>query len=129
MIEALIHAMGNAFTPELYMFWTRIQCCAWTMAHTVIVFYLIRVANTARGALNLEGHVMAYVVLGATVPIAAFIPFADDGGLILLIELAVTIPHFLLILYLLLKNARLFGLVLHLLYEARLSAARIVKTQ
>jgi len=117
MFDALIQAMGNAFTPEMYLFWTRIQCSAWTLADLVIVFCLIRLANTARGIVKIEPHVFSYVALALTIPPAAFIPFAPNGRLILLIELAVTIPHFLLILYILAKDAKTFGMALNKLVE------------
>ncbi len=119
MLDALINAMGNAFTPEQYLFWTRIECSAWTLADIVIVFYLIRLANRARLLLHRGPHVFSYAILAATAPLAAFIPFASTGGIILLIELAVTIPHFLIILYILAKDARNFAAALHLLAQPR----------
>ena len=119
MLDALLNAMGNAFTPEMYLFWTRIECSAWTLADVVIVFYLIRLANAARKVLNRDPHVFSYLVLAVTIPLAAFIPLAPTGGVILLIELAVTIPHFLLILYVLAKDARSFAAALHVLAQPR----------
>ena len=119
MFDALLNAMGNAFTPEMYLFWTRIECSAWTLADVVIVFYLIRLANAARKVLNRDPHVFSYLILAATIPVAAFIPLAPTGGIILLIELAVTIPHFLLILYVLGKDARTFAGALHFLAQPR----------
>ena len=119
MFDAMLNAMGNAFTPEMYLFWTRIECSAWTLADVVIVFYLIRLANAARKVLDRDPHVFSYLVLAATIPLAAFIPLAPTGGIILLIELAVTIPHFLLILYVLGKDARTFAAALHFLTQPR----------
>jgi len=119
MLDALLNTMGNAFTPEMYLFWTRLECSAWTLADVVIVFYLIRLANAARRVLNQDPHVFSYLVLAATIPLAAFIPFAPTGGVILLIELAVTIPHFLLILYVLAKDAGCFAAALHQLTQPR----------
>ena len=117
MFDAVVYAMGNAFTPEMYLFWTRIECSAWTLADVVIVFCLIRLANAARKVLDRNPHVFSYLVLAATIPLAAFIPLAPTGGVILLIELAVTIPHFLLILYVLAKDARCFAAALHQLTQ------------
>ena len=113
----LLNVMGNAFTAEQYLFWTRLECSVWTLADVVIVFCLIRLANASRRVLNRPAHVFSYVALAATLPLAAFIPFAPTGGIILLIELAVTIPHFLLILYVLVKDARNFAAALHVLAQ------------
>lgn len=59
MFDGFLQSMGNAFTPEMYLFWTRIECSAWTLADVVIVFYLIRLANSARKALNRDPHVFS----------------------------------------------------------------------
>lgn len=117
MIESIIHAMGNAFSPQMYLFSTRIQCSAWTLADLLIVFCLIRLANTARTTLKLDPHVFSYALLALTIPPAAFIPIAPNGRLILLIELAVTIPHFILILYIIAKDAKTFAAALHKLMK------------
>jgi hypothetical protein len=113
MFDALLNAMGNAFTPEMYLFWTRVECSVWTLADVVIVFCLIRLANAARKVLDRDPHVFSYLILAATIPLAAFIPLAPTGGIILLIELAVTIPHFLIILYVLAKDAGCVAAALH----------------
>jgi hypothetical protein len=119
MLEALINAMGNSFTPQMYLFWTRIECSAWTLADVAIVFFLIRLANSARKVLGRPPHVFSYLVLAATLFPAAFIPLAPTGRIILLIELAVTVPHFLLILYLLAKDTPHFAAALHALAQPR----------
>ena len=119
MLDTLLNAIGNAFTPDQYLFWTRIECSAWSLADVLIVFYLIRLANAARKIVNRDPHVFSYLILAATIPIAAFIPLAPTGGIILLIELAVTIPHFLLILYVLTKDARHFAAALHILAQSQ----------
>ncbi|MCX5770410.1 MAG: hypothetical protein NTZ09_09085 [Candidatus Hydrogenedentes bacterium] len=119
MFDGFLQSMGNAFTPEMYLFWTRIECSAWTLSDVVIVLYLIRLANYARKVLNRDPHVFSYLILAATIPLAAFIPLAPTGGIILLIELAVTIPHFLLILYVLTKDGRTFAAALHALTRQR----------
>lgn len=102
----MIQWMGHAFTASDYVFWTRIQCSAWTLADLILIFYLIRTANLARRILDLRPHSVSYGILLATVPPAAAIPFMTTGAGIFLIELAVTLPHFLLIGYVLLADAR-----------------------
>ena len=102
----MIQWMGHAFTASDYMFWTRIQCSAWTLADLILIFYLIRTANLARHVTGARPHRVSYVILLATVPPAAAIPFTTTGIGIFLIELLVTLPHFLLIGYVLLADAR-----------------------
>jgi hypothetical protein len=106
-MSALIEWMGGAFSPEQYVFWTRVQCTAWTLADLVIVFYLLRLANLARVITNAKPHQFSYVLFAATLPLSALIPFLSRGSTIFLVELAVTIPHFLIILYVLASDAKI----------------------
>ena len=102
----LIVWMGNHFSPESYLFWTRLQCLAWTAADVVIVVSLIRLANIARRLIRARVHRGSLVILALTIPPAPLVVLAPSGGAIFLIELLVTIPHFLLILYLFFANWR-----------------------
>lgn len=104
-----IQDMGGWFTADQYLFWTRLQGTAWTLADMVIVLYLTRSANVLRSVLAIRPHVVPYVVLAATVPIAVFLPVAPDGMAFFRLEIAVTVPHFLLILYLMGTNASVVG--------------------
>lgn len=108
----MIQWMGHAFTASDYVFWTRIQCSAWTLADLVIVFYLIRMANLARCALRIRPHSVSFGILLATIPPSMAVPFMASGTWIFLLELAVTIPHFVLILYILASDARHFAAAL-----------------
>ncbi len=100
--------IGTHFSAQQYLFWTRLQCLAWTGADIIIVFALIRLANLARDYLGTRKHRIPYGVLAATLPPIPFVVLAQSGGLIFLLELAITIPHFLLILYLLIVNFDFF---------------------
>lgn len=106
MIDQAIHWMGTHFSPESYLFWTRIQCLLWTAADVVIVYNLIRIANTGRKLTGDRPHRVSYVVLGLTLLPTPLIAVAKTGGTVFLIELLITAPHFLLILYLLWANRR-----------------------
>ncbi len=105
----MISWMGHAFTASDYIFWTRIQCTAWTLADLAIVFYLIQLANLARLELGIRRHSISFGVLLATVPPSIAVPFMTTGASIFLLELAVTVPHFLLIVYILTADARHFA--------------------
>jgi hypothetical protein len=89
------------------MFWSRIEGTAWTLADVVIVFYLIRIANVCRAYLGLPRRIVPLVILAATLPPAAFIPFVPTARAFFLLELGVTVPHFLLILWLIFRDAEL----------------------
>lgn len=104
MIDQTIYWMGTHFSPESYLFWTRIQCLLWTAADVVIVYSLLRIANTGRKLTGDRLHRGAYVVLSLTLLPAPLVAFAETGGMVFLVELLVTVPHFLLILYLLWAN-------------------------
>lgn len=95
-----IQWLGAHFSPEQYLFWTRWQCLAWTLADLVIVFSVIRLANRCRSALGIRLHRFSYLVLAATVLFVPFLPFAPNGAFLFLLELFITLPHFLLLLYL-----------------------------
>lgn len=107
MILELAREIGRHFTHEQYMFWSRIEGTAWTLADVVIVFYLIRIANECRAYLGLPRRIVPLVILAATLPPAAFIPFVPTARAFFLLELGVTVPHFLLILWLIFRDAEL----------------------
>ena len=108
-MQALIEWMGTHFSPEQYAFWAPTQCMAWTLADFVIVYYLLRIANLARDVMGVRPHRVSYAVLACTVPPALFIPFATTGGGLFALELAVTVPHFLAIVYVLIADTRRGG--------------------
>ena len=105
MILDLAREIGRHFTHEQYMFWSRIEGTAWTIADVVIVYYLIRISNLCRAYLGLARRIVPFVVLAATLPPAAFIPFVSTARTFFLVELGVTIPHFLLILWIITRDA------------------------
>ena len=104
MINDAILWLGERFSPEQYLFWTRIQCLMWTSADLVIVYYLLRIANLGRGLIGIRPHRYSYVILALTIPGMPFVAIARTGMQIFLLELVITIPHFLLILYILAAN-------------------------
>ena len=112
MMAAWIQWMGSQFSPEQYVFWTRIECTAWTLADILIVFGVLRIADIARAVTGIERHRISYVVLMATLPLAAAIPLEPTGPFILFLEILVTVPHFLIILYVMARDARLFAAAL-----------------
>lgn len=107
----LLFWLGQYFDAEAYLFWTRVQCIAWTAADVVIVATLLLIANRVRASLGKHPHVYSFAVLGFTLLPAPFVVVAPTGRLIFLIELAVTVPHFLLILFVMIVNARNFQTV------------------
>lgn len=112
MLHDLILWLGAQFSPEQYLFWTRIQCLAWTSADIIIVFYAIRIANLGRGMIGQPLHRIPYIILAATIPFVPFIATAATGWHIFLLELAITIPHFCLLVYLGAANFRIFPAVI-----------------
>ena len=105
MIIEAIRSIGSTFSQEQYLFWTHIQGSLWTLADVVIVFYLIRIANLFRGHLGRRKHRGAYIVLAATIPFAVYLPLTSTGSSFFYLELAVTVPHFLLLLYICIGDA------------------------
>ena len=104
MLE-LVRSIGSEFTHEQYMFWSRVEGTLWTCADVVLIVYLIRITNLFRSYLGLRLHRASYMVLGMTLPFAALVPMVENARTFYYLELAVTIPHFLLILYLCLGDA------------------------
>jgi prepilin signal peptidase PulO-like enzyme (type II secretory pathway) len=117
IIEAL-RWIGERFTVQDYLFWTRLQGTAWTAADFVIVYYALRIANLCRSLLGRRPHRFPYVILAATVPPALLIPFVSGGWTFFHIELLVTVPHFLLILFVVAANARVAPAALSTLVTA-----------
>lgn len=104
--------MSAHFSPEQYLFWTRWQCLAWSLADLLIVFFLIRLSNQARVVVQRPAHRYSYVLLGFTAALVPFVVMAPSGGLIFLLELGITVPHFLLLCYLLTVNVRVYAMFL-----------------
>ena len=118
MIYSVIEWMGSAFSPQQYVFWTRIQCTAWTVADILIVYYLLRIGDVTRMFLKVDRHRVCYVIWLATLPLAVTIPFLTRGSHIFLIELLVSVPHFLIILYVLAADARYLVVSFSLLIQS-----------
>lgn len=106
-LDALIHLAGR-FTPEQYLYWTRIQCTAWTLADVVIVVLVLLLCNRVRAAVGLRAHVFSFAVVGGTLCFLPGIWFVQQGWAIFFIELAITVPHFLILIYAALLNLHLF---------------------
>jgi hypothetical protein len=125
MLERLAAAAAS-FTPEQYLWWTRLQCLGWTAADVVIVVALIRFSNAARRLHGRGAHMVPWLVLAATLPFIPMVVVAPTGRLIFALELCITLPHFLLILYLLGVNHRVFrALVEQLHQQAREDASSL----
>lgn len=103
---AWLAQLAESFTPEQYLYWSRIQGSLWTTADIVICWYLLRLGNLARTLCGVRRHVGGFVVLFATLPFALLIPFSPNATAFYRLELLVTIPHFLLILYVFLVDWR-----------------------
>ena len=101
MPEAWVHWLGAQFSPEAYLFWTRIQCLAWTTADVVLILGLLALFNRCRREAGYRTHFFSYLVLGATVILAPLVWWAPTGALVFALELCIPVPHFLMILYLL----------------------------
>lgn len=106
-VEELL-ALPARFTAEQYLYWTRIQCLAWTAADVAIVLAVLRLANLARAHAGRRAHVFSYAALSATLLFVPFVFLAREGWTLFIVELAITVPHFLLILYAGAANLRLF---------------------
>jgi hypothetical protein len=107
-MHEVIQWMGAHFSPQQYLFWTRIQSCAWTSADLVLIFYLLRCANLMRRVLTRRLHRYSYWVLAITACIFPGLFLVENGMQIFLLELLITVPHFLLILYVIGVNYRDF---------------------
>ena len=103
-ILGLLSMLGVYYSAEQYLFMTKLQCMLWTSADVVMVIYLTRIANLARKQLGKSLHVMPYVVLGITMLFVPFVPIAESGSLIFKLEMLITVPHFILLIYVLAVN-------------------------
>ena len=108
-----IQWMSNHFSPEQYLFWTRWQCLAWTLADLLIVLFLIRLSNQARTVVGRKPHRCSYALLGFTVLLVPFVVLSPSGGLLFLVELGITVPHFALLCYLLTANISVYATFLY----------------
>jgi hypothetical protein len=102
-----LYDLGTRFTAEDYIVWSRIQGTAWTSADLVIVYNLIRIADLGRDYMGIPLHRWSLWILYATIPPCLLIPLSYNHLMFLRLELMVTIPHFLLIVYVILANFRI----------------------
>jgi hypothetical protein len=109
--------MSAHFSPEQYLFWTRWQCLAWTLADLLIVYSVIRLSNQARSVAGRRPHRFSYALLALTAVLVPCIVISPSGGLLFLVELAITMPHFLLLSYLLTANLRVYAIFLAALID------------
>lgn len=107
MMAGLAQWMGTHFSPEQYLFWTRIQCILWTGADLAIVYYLLRLANLGRRVAGASPHRIPFAVLALTALGLPFIALANGGWQVFAWELLVTVPHFLLIVYVIIADFRM----------------------
>jgi 4-amino-4-deoxy-L-arabinose transferase-like glycosyltransferase len=96
------------FDSDTYLTWSRIQGVLWTLADIVICFCLLRCANLCRAHLRMREHSVSFAVLWATVVLFCLLPFVPSGMAFFRLELAITVPHFALILYCLAVDHRVF---------------------
>jgi len=106
-------------SAETYLLWTRIQCTAWTTADIAIVIFLLRIANLARRVVARRRHVFSYGVLAATALFLPLVWIAPTGALLFWLEILITVPHFLLIVYIILANLRIFPEAFRLIFLSR----------
>jgi len=106
MLPEWIQQISDFFPSEVYLQWSRVQGAMWTLAGYVIIFYLLRLTNLCRSITGRSIHRIPYIALAATIPFALILPIAPTSMALFRIELAVTVPHFLIILYVLAANLR-----------------------
>ena len=124
MILDIVRSVGESFSPEAYLALTRIEGSLWTLADFVIVYYLLKIANLLRAYIGHRRHRVSYFVLAATVPFALLLPVAPSGAAFFRLELLVTIPHFLLILYVCLGDVGIAARAFYMRQEADVRLVR-----
>lgn len=122
MMLEIVRAIGEHFSPETYLVLTRIEGTIWTLADMVIVLFLFLNANLLRRHLGCRRHRFSFLLLGATVPFAMLLPFAQTGMAFFRLEVIVTMPHFALILYGCFANAPLVARLLQSLPDREMLA-------
>jgi hypothetical protein len=101
--------MSAHFSPERYLFWTQWQSICWTLADLLIVFFLIRLSNQARSVVRRRPHRYSYALLAFTAALVPFLALAPSGGVLFLVDVGITVPHFLLVCYLLTVNIGVYA--------------------
>lgn len=119
MMHDFILWMGRQFSPEAYLLWTRVQCLLWTGADLLIIIYLTRSANLLRRLCEVPTHRWPYYIVAATLVPVPFIVLVSTGMQLFLVELLITVPHFILILYVLVANISVAPQGLALLLSSR----------
>lgn len=98
--------LQSVFTAEDYLRWSRIQGSLWTLADIIIVFYALKLGNAARAVCKARLHRYSFWILYATLPFALLLPATPNALAFFRLELAITLPHFALLLYVLWSDPR-----------------------
>jgi hypothetical protein len=107
--------LPDHFTAADYVAWSRIQATAWTAVDFVLILGLLQLSNTARPHFGRRRHVASYAILFLTLLPALALPFVPHGLALFRLELAITVPHFLLILYLIASDWKVVNQVIALI--------------
>lgn len=108
MHDLILYA-GSCFSAGQYLYWTRIQCMAWTVADIALILALLRLANLCRAITGARKHIFSYIVLFMSAMLAPLVLWAPNGSVIFALELLITVPHFLIILYVLASGRVIFA--------------------
>lgn len=104
----MIDSVLAYFDSETYLAWSRVQGILWTLADIVICYCLVECANLCRAKRGIRRHAVSVGVLWLTIGLSCLLPFVPSGTAFFRLELAITIPQFAIIVYVLLVNIQTF---------------------
>jgi hypothetical protein len=105
------------FGSDTYMLWSRVEGTLWTAADIAIALLLIACADLCRRATGARPHRIAPLIVYASIVPSLLLPFTPTPGAFYRLELFVTIPQFLVIIYVLVANRNVALRALHLLTQ------------
>lgn len=107
MWPEFVETVGNRFNHSDYLVWSRIAGVLWTVADAIIAFCMIYIGNLVRAYQAVRPHRFSYALLATSCLPAVYIPFVDTSAAFYRLELIITIPQYLIILYICAADARL----------------------
>ena len=119
-MDHLFLQIAAQFTAAPQLLWTQVLMIAWSVSDLVLIFALLRIAGLARAHAGKPEIRLRYALLALTALLVPGLAFTRTMREILILESAITIPQYLiLIVSLAVERRTLFPMV-----EARMRSAR-----
>jgi hypothetical protein len=98
-MDSLFLRIGYGFGPADYLFWTKMQLAAWSIADVALVFAVLRIIDIARSQVGKRRITIRYVFLAISAGLTLLAFVAETSGQIFAVEAVVIGMQFMILIY------------------------------